>query len=213
MKQVDGKLLEKYYTGRCTPEERKWVEAWLESGEAHETPDLPEDIKMVHKEQMWHTIMGEIDIAEPAAKTIPIYKKAIRYAAAACVAFLLVGAGYFMLLHDHQDTVKALADSATDIITKADPDTKTVKQPPVIDERIQGFDEERRAGHVKLNSEQDSSNSSITAKRVKSISGRKYVAIYVKNQPEEFMVFHADNIPDNLPPVFAESIERLEEKS
>jgi len=213
MKRVDGKLLEKYYTGRCTPEERKWVEAWLKSAETDEASDLPEDIKMAHKEQMWHNIMGEIDIAEPAVKTIPIYKKVIHYAAAACVAFLLVGAGYFVFLNDHQDAANRLADSAVDIVTKSDTDTKTVRQPPVIDERIQSFDEERRAGHVKLNSEQDSSNSSITAKRVKSISGRKYVAIYVKNQPEEFMVFHADNIPDNLPPVFAESIERLEEKS
>jgi len=213
MKRIDGDLLQKYYAGLCTPEEEIIVETWLQSAETDEAPDLPEDIKMAHKEQMWRHIIGEIDIAQPAAKTIPIYKKVIRYASAACVAFLLVGAGYFAFLHDHQDAANGLADSALDIVTKTDPDTKTVRQPPVIDERFQGFDEERRAGHVKLNSEQASSNSSISAKRMKSISGRKYVAIYLKNQPEEFMVFHADNIPDNLPPVFAESIAKLEGNS
>jgi len=107
MKRVDGKLLEKYYTGRCTPEERKRVEAWLESGEAHETPDLPENVKMSHKAQMWHNIMGEIDIAQPAAKTIPIYKKVIRYAAAACVAITLIGTGYFYGINNDITVISA----------------------------------------------------------------------------------------------------------
>jgi len=210
---MDGDLLQKYYAGLCTPEEKKIVETWLQSAETDEAPDLSDDIKMAHKEQMWQHIMGEIDIVQPAANAVWTYKKVIRYAAAACVAFLLVGAGYFAFLHDRQDAANALADSALDIVTKTDPDTKTARQPPVITERFPGFDEERRAGHVKLNPEQAFPNSSITSRRIKSKNGSKYVAIYLKNQPEEFMVFHADNIPDNLPPVFAKSLAKLEGNS
>jgi len=89
--RVDSELLQKYHAGLCTPEEEKTVESWLASGEYLESLDLTETEKTAHKEHMWQQIIGATKHTQ--VKVIPLYKKIIQYAAAACFIIAVFFAG------------------------------------------------------------------------------------------------------------------------
>ena len=112
MNKIDGELLQKYYAGRCTPKEEKMVQAWLESGESDEKLDLPDEIKSAHKEQMWQNITAGIGRPAAATNVTTLYKKVIRYAAAACVAIGLFVGGYYYGIEnaDTRNKTMAIAD-------------------------------------------------------------------------------------------------------
>ncbi len=82
--KITPELLKRYTSGQCTEEERRLVENWL-PGKEDMTADLSEEEVTAETEWMWRIISK--DIAGP--KTVPLYKKLTRYAAVACVAFLV----------------------------------------------------------------------------------------------------------------------------
>lgn len=112
MKKDYDELLQKYYAGRCTPEEKQRIEAWLESGETDETPDLPDEIKSLHKEQMWQNIMAGMERPAAATNVTTLYKKVIRYAAAACVAVGIFAGGYYYGIQNADTQNKTTAITA-----------------------------------------------------------------------------------------------------
>ena len=97
MKRITDRLLQKYYLGQCTEEEQSAVEQWLASEQFDEPLDLPDRVKPIHKQQMWQAISEDLDL--PRGRKVPLYRKMMRYAAAACAVFGL-GTALFMAYHD-----------------------------------------------------------------------------------------------------------------
>lgn len=98
MKQINKKLLQKYFNGTCTKDEAKLVEAWLASKEYNEPLEMEENTKEHNKKLIWDEISSSMDVGDSAqddsAPVIPLYKKLTRYAVAACVTTLVL-VGYF----------------------------------------------------------------------------------------------------------------------
>ena len=97
--EITPALLEKYQLGTCTPDEKKAVEKWLD-----DTCDVPKDVPSTTTKAMsasvWTKVSGTI--ATDIAPTIPLYRKVVRYAAAACILCAVFFAGRFSV-----DSVKA----------------------------------------------------------------------------------------------------------
>ena len=129
MKKVDSKLLKKYFDGGCTDEEKKAVEAWLESGHYHEPLNLPDKTKGYYKELMWKNISAGFGPAT-APKVVPLHKKMMRYAAVVII-FLSVGAAaYFYLNHlDPDRTLDPVAQDDHRTIETQRGQKRTVKLP------------------------------------------------------------------------------------
>lgn len=84
MEHIDKKLLEKYFQGNCTETEKKLVEEWLEA----ETYEEPLKLERAQKDQvktlMWQDILAKVN-EDAQAPVFPLYQRALRYAAVACV--------------------------------------------------------------------------------------------------------------------------------
>tara|TARA_R110002050_G_scaffold268550_1_gene410687 strand:+ start:31417 stop:32016 length:600 start_codon:yes stop_codon:yes gene_type:complete len=94
--KVDHKLLEKYYNGFCSKEEKNAVESWLASNtfDDSEFIDLPKgESKMTHKQKMWQDISQVVN--KPVVKVIPLFKELTKYAAVACIIAAVFFAGRY----------------------------------------------------------------------------------------------------------------------
>lgn len=96
--KISKKLIEKYHDGICSAEEKQAVESWLLSDEASDQLMLPEEIKLLHSEQMWNEIAGVLPGDERknekpfrVTHALPLWRKAV--AAAAIVA--MFGLGFY----------------------------------------------------------------------------------------------------------------------
>ncbi|SEK78234.1 FecR family protein [Parapedobacter koreensis] len=80
--EIDHRLLEKYWSGRCTPEERTAVEAWM----AEDTPDREYELHAPNgeealKTQLWQGIQGERSSKqeEPEKKPAESYHRRLHH--------------------------------------------------------------------------------------------------------------------------------------
>ncbi|MEM8896309.1 MAG: hypothetical protein AAGC88_17150, partial [Bacteroidota bacterium] len=93
---INKALLEKYYDGQCSDEEKEQVEAWLDS-DRHDAPlELEEISRHQLKSRMWQQIEEGTTIEK--VKTIPLYRKALPYAAAITLLFMVAFSAYFFLI-------------------------------------------------------------------------------------------------------------------
>ena len=111
MEEVDRELLQKYYDGRCTREEREIVETWLHSAESDETVDLPDETKIEHKERIWQNIKR--DIGPSISEEKPLYIRILHYAAAACIVIGIIAAGYFSGIDLYQNERSGITAEAS----------------------------------------------------------------------------------------------------
>lgn len=94
--KVTKELIQKYWEDRCTPKEKEVIEHWL-AAKARESTDLDLATMDRSEDRVWDRFNENIipDYRKPT-KVIPLYKKVARYAAAACLAAMFFGAGYFV---------------------------------------------------------------------------------------------------------------------
>ena len=94
MKEISPELLTKYLNGECSSAEQQQVETWLEA-EKNKAPDLPG----IHAERMeasiWESVAPLVE-GDHTTQVIPLYRKAVRYAAAVII-LLTIG----ILAYDH----------------------------------------------------------------------------------------------------------------
>ncbi|MEM9389147.1 MAG: FecR domain-containing protein [Bacteroidota bacterium] len=93
-KPITKQLLEKYYAGQCDINEKKQVEQWLRSGEYNQPLDLDEAHKDQVSKAMWQNIAS--DMRPDAQKAVPLYRKALPYAAAVALLMVLGISSYFL---------------------------------------------------------------------------------------------------------------------
>ncbi|MEM7509496.1 MAG: hypothetical protein AAF388_01105 [Bacteroidota bacterium] len=105
MEDINKALLQKYFNGDCSSAEKARVEAWLASDE-YETTPLPFDAttKADIKSSMWKNITADMDseglATERDAPVVPLHRRVLRYAAAACLLIAVffggrISASYF----------------------------------------------------------------------------------------------------------------------
>lgn len=94
MANISKKLLQKYFTGTCSSNEKRIVEAWLESDEYDEPLTLSEKVKTSQKQQMWDHIMNNMD-AKTGDRLNLFYKRLAKYAAVACLLVTIFVGGRF----------------------------------------------------------------------------------------------------------------------
>ncbi|MEM6361435.1 MAG: FecR domain-containing protein [Bacteroidota bacterium] len=94
---ISPDLLKKYLNNQCTPEERKQVEAHLAS-EKNASSDLSDELAQKMKANFWKNISPAI--REKPMRVVPLYKRAMRYAAAAILLFTIGFFAYDYLSHD-----------------------------------------------------------------------------------------------------------------
>ncbi|MEM9833830.1 MAG: FecR domain-containing protein [Bacteroidota bacterium] len=92
---VTKELIEKYHLGLCSPEEKKAVEAWLNSAE-HQVDLTPEKDDEQVRQQIWQALRPTITQTREV-RNIPLYKRLMRYAAAAIILCTLGISAYYFL--------------------------------------------------------------------------------------------------------------------
>ncbi|WP_316741091.1 FecR family protein [Pedobacter antarcticus] len=93
---VDHHLLEKYWAGLCTPEEREAVERWMLDGIPEESYELrPPDVEPVIKNQLWERITEASREEINPDKTIRM-SMWFKMTAIAAILFLLIGVGIYI---------------------------------------------------------------------------------------------------------------------
>ena len=138
--KITEKLILKYYSGQCSAEERKFVEQWMESTEDEKSSYSDETIAILKKDT-WVNIVDankksftkadrqfhgqEAQHNSPQkGRTIMLtvpsqINKVARMGIAACIAFLLFGAGYYTALQNTNIPETIVVD-AKDIKTNSD---------------------------------------------------------------------------------------------
>lgn len=95
------KLLEKYHTGACTPEELAFIHSWYNDLESRlSAPDRIADWGAIHQE-LWGRMKA---VQQIPAKRVSIFYR-YRVAVAAAVVLVIAGAGYFVLQSGHRKNV------------------------------------------------------------------------------------------------------------
>ncbi|MEM6265268.1 MAG: hypothetical protein AAGI38_22395 [Bacteroidota bacterium] len=90
---MNKQLLQKYFAGTCTEEEKQQVEAWLTSDEHEQPLLLPTATKEQYKQLMWEDISADMDTEEPNTRIFPLFNKLTKYAAVACILIVVFFAG------------------------------------------------------------------------------------------------------------------------
>ncbi|WP_438712048.1 hypothetical protein ACSTS3_06170 [Aquimarina muelleri] len=90
--KVTPKLIEKYLLKDCSEQEIKIVEQWIASNEQEQSTISNSNLEKMESE-IWNSLYK--NELQNTTKVIPLYKKAMRYAAVACVAGLIFFAGRF----------------------------------------------------------------------------------------------------------------------
>ena len=86
--EVSKELIEKYHSGKCSPEESAMVENWLLDDDTEFETALPENLnKEKVKAEMWHEISSSLPSAD--RKTIKFRQNWLYFAAAASIILLL----------------------------------------------------------------------------------------------------------------------------
>ena len=88
--KITKELLNKHSKGLCSEEERIAVEEWFEMDEVPATGLRMFRGKEVNKERIWSRVLQDLPLMgnqSGSTRTIPLYKKLTRYAAAVCIIF------------------------------------------------------------------------------------------------------------------------------
>ena len=95
---ISKALIEKYHDGRCTPDEKKAVEAWLFDEDAPTEPIaslLPDEEKIQLREAMWQDIETVLPSRKPP-RIVVFFRPVWRQAAAVLLIALLGGAAFYL---------------------------------------------------------------------------------------------------------------------
>lgn len=90
--KITPELLKKYFDGHCTSDEKAFVESWI-PGNEDILAKMTEEKVAWHTSRIWNRLQSDM---KREGRTIPLYKKITRYAAAAAVTLMAFGAGYFV---------------------------------------------------------------------------------------------------------------------
>ena len=93
--QITPELLERYQLGLCTPEEKKFVEQWLDDTD-YAPEDIPDKTSSAMSDAVWGALSEKIT-PDTAAKVIPLHKRLMRYSAAAIILFTFGLSTYYLL--------------------------------------------------------------------------------------------------------------------
>ncbi|MCF2443552.1 hypothetical protein L0657_06245 [Dyadobacter sp. CY345] len=105
--RVSKELIEKYQSGKTSPEESAMVENWLLDDDTDFDISLPDDLNKKKVEaEMWQDISSALPSAE---NRIFKFRKGSVYISAAASAAILLIISFFLLKHKTQDTVLRLA--------------------------------------------------------------------------------------------------------
>lgn len=101
--RVSKELIEKYHSGKTSPEESAMVENWLLDDDTDFEISLPDDLnKKTVKAEMWEDISSALPSAD--ARSLKSRKRPLYISAAASAAILLI-LSFFLLKPDTQETV------------------------------------------------------------------------------------------------------------
>ncbi|MEQ6118101.1 hypothetical protein [Reichenbachiella sp. MALMAid0571] len=91
--KVTSSLLRKYVAGLCTPQEAQEVESWMSSFEddAVLSPEEIGNSPQIIRERLYGVLFGSGE----KTPVIPLYKKLVKYVAAACIIFATFFGGRF----------------------------------------------------------------------------------------------------------------------
>ncbi len=90
--KITAELLKKYATNTCSAQERQAVESWLKDT-ASEVPQITDE-QWEKADALMRADIGK-QISRYTNPVVPMYKKWMRYASAACVATLIFFAGRY----------------------------------------------------------------------------------------------------------------------
>lgn len=116
---IDHKLLEKYWSGRCTPEEKLTVKAWMEKGCSHEQYELrSKRSEQEIKEELWERIANNSDNNLISNSQQPGTKGSY-WAKVAAVLSLFIGAAWLLMFYPVEKEYKNQTPAYT-IVTVPD---------------------------------------------------------------------------------------------
>lgn len=101
---VNSQLLEKYYDGLCTPEEKKAVVKWIKEGEdiIKDYPFPANFDKSTVEETLWSALSTQLDITQPKKRTYNFK----RYISIAATLFIILGTYLYLQKTDQQSPHK-----------------------------------------------------------------------------------------------------------
>ena len=97
--KITKELLQKYASGQCTIEEKQELHNWLDQNETI-TEGFNEEEISLELNRRWLAISRKLNFSEES-KVIPLYKKFIPYAAAACFVVAVFFAGRYSVLSNN----------------------------------------------------------------------------------------------------------------
>ncbi|MEM6526120.1 MAG: FecR domain-containing protein [Bacteroidota bacterium] len=124
--KITPELLERYELGKCTPEERKFVEEWLD--DAGYTPDdVSKESSKAMSDAVWKNVSAEMGV-QKAGQVIPLHRRITRYAAAVILLGALSFLVYYLVSPNFSPTENQVADLYQNVQTKRG-EKRTVKLP------------------------------------------------------------------------------------
>ena len=110
--KLTEKLLEKYFLGKCTEEEKEFMEKWVNSL-SEEDPELSLSDLQEMKKNSWNVIKERNQFSSVAYKSkrknAALYRRVLRYSAAACLLIGLFYAGRLSNPNIENDTQSKLS--------------------------------------------------------------------------------------------------------
>ena len=209
--KISKELLKKYALGKCTPAEKMMVEEWLVSDNHSDA------MKHVHlfepsREKVWGKIRNRI--APNSSRTIKISGQISRVAAAACIAIVSFGAGYFYFEAYKSDRLTTEANPLENVKYMATPNSKIVqlaetpngKSSLHFDGELVIINQGSTDKEVELAlASYDAPNAT---KKVIVRKGHKYAVFHFKHKRDELMVFDLDNFRCEVSPVLRHKIQK-----
>ncbi|MEM9389048.1 MAG: FecR domain-containing protein [Bacteroidota bacterium] len=96
--KITPELLERYELGKCTPEEQRFVEEWLD--DAGYTPDdVSIEFSKGMSDTVWKNVSAKIGVSKEG-KVIPLHRRITRYAAALTLLGALSFSVYYLASSD-----------------------------------------------------------------------------------------------------------------
>lgn len=110
--KITEELLRRHLLGESTEEERRAIKKWFEQSENVHTGLQMLVVSEQDKQDVWSMIQEqnpELETIKVPTKVIPLFQKAARYAAVACIVFAAFLGGRFSVSTAHATEVKAEA--------------------------------------------------------------------------------------------------------
>lgn len=211
--RVSKELIEKYHSGKCSPDESAMVENWLLDDDAEVEISLPENFnKEYTKSEMWEEISSSLPSAEN--KTIKFRKDWVYFSAAASIAILLT-VSIFLFKSKTQETVVSPVNTSASTNKEIDSIDYTISLGPESNARINtesGLID--FCGAILISPKKDvflsfndvCTNTKANTGKMNFKKGETYIALNYKNNKNSELVVMDEKLLMGLPPMVKRQI-------